>query len=134
MANKLLEIIETALRNSTEVGAIGNAFATTDAKRAKDLADISRELSVAYIAVRILQETPQFVHDCPECTFLGREVNTADAVDYYICSTHSLAQVVIARYSSNRWNYLSTIVRLASDHPVLSEPLRRARVMGLVKD
>jgi len=63
---------------------------------------------------------PQFVHDCPDCTFLGCH----DKFDLYHCRQHGIP-TVIARYGSDGPEYISG---MNVKHPALIEAKKRAMV------
>ena len=71
--------------------------------------------------------TPQYVHDCGTCTFLGTHGrNTGREADLYFCSVEP---TVVARYSDDEPDYISGI-EAAPHSPALREALTRARSWG----
>lgn len=76
-------------------------------------------------AEAIADDTPQYEHDCPACTFLGR----MGLVDLYHCAQRGMP-TVIARHSSNGPDYVSGMP-LADHVPELGEARERARARGL---
>jgi hypothetical protein len=81
-----------------------------------------------------MDDTPQFVHDCKECVFLGRfnavDENTYNHVDYdlYFCKKGNHT-TVIARYGDKEWEYSSGIMFHTDE---LTEAKRRAKEKGLI--
>lgn len=85
-----------------------------------------------------VQNSPQFIHDCEACTFLGRYYGKnyeGDAelrhADLYHCSGEP---TVIARFSSDGPDYSSGMVFTEGPGPTLAslvEARRRAEEMGL---
>jgi hypothetical protein len=71
-------------------------------------------------------DTPQFVHDCKECVFLGRY---KDNYDLYFCSKHGHI-TVIGRFGNEGWEYSSGIHN--SLLPELVEAKRRAKEKDLI--
>ena len=73
-------------------------------------------------------EKPLYVHDCAQCTFLGRFDWTGDTYDLYFCPQVEFPTVV-ARYGDEGWEYTSG---MRSDHPALAEARARAEKAGLM--
>lgn len=79
---------------------------------------------------------PKFTHDCDACVFLGRFADDTkqhfqDEVihpcDLYICKNS-----IIARYSSEGGDYVSSALPYAIHNKVLQEAIRRACERGIL--
>lgn len=71
---------------------------------------------------------PRYVHDCKQCTFLGRYLGP-DNVDLYHCMQDKSQPTVIARHSSEPSDYESGLS--CYWHFSLREAKRRAQKRGL---
>jgi len=58
-------------------------------------------------------EEPQFKHDCDQCTYLGRDINTDDHsdVDMYFCPQNGMPTIIM-RYGDNGSDYASAPVQV----------------------
>lgn len=68
---------------------------------------------------------PEYEHDCPNCTFLGKFEDDEVIFDLYYCGNPM--QTVVARYSDDGPKYVSGIsVAKSNLEPSLTEALKRA--------
>ena len=72
--------------------------------------------------------SPRYRHDCPICTFLGRE---HDFDLYYCGGAEGGLETVLARFSSEGQRYKSGLSFVGHD-PELTEAYKRAKDKGLI--
>ncbi len=79
-------------------------------------------------------ETPQFVHDCDRCVFLGRYQH-GDGVNYdlYYADHGGLPDTVIARFGDEGSEYQSGLSFADGTLAELTEAKRRAIEKGLMQ-
>jgi hypothetical protein len=75
------------------------------------------------------KQKPRFIHDCKNCIFLGRH----HEYDLYFCA-QDFSDTVIARYSDNGPDYLSSLKMMVVSNSVLLVAKKRAIKMGLLID
>ena len=68
---------------------------------------------------------PKYLHDCPDCIFLGH----ADLHDLYYCPKH---QMLRARYDHDELDCLSTSLK-GYRGPILEKAYQLARAKGLLR-
>ena len=83
-------------------------------------------------------ETPQYIHNCDNCHYLGRCLcrcecgcESGKEADLYYCPQGSLP-TVIARFSDYGPDYISGLYSVESS-PLLKEAYNRAVKAGLIK-
>ena len=72
------------------------------------------------------QVTPTYLHDCPQCVFLGRH----NGQDLYFCD--QTIPTVVARFGDEGSEYTSSM-EMVEHYPELKAALRLAIERGLVR-
>lgn len=113
-----------------------------DSVRPMDKRKYDKEFDRIFRKTKAVEETPQFVHDCKHCKFLGR-FKEGDKVllcagesgdyDLYFCKdgNRNLSSV-IARYGDDPSSYISGL-HGSQFSPCLAEGVKRAFTKGYLK-
>jgi hypothetical protein len=76
-------------------------------------------------------DTPQFTHDCTNCTFLGRYEHEGKPHDLYYCGQAVHWPTVVARSGDDGPDYCSGMIFAEQGIQPYAEALRRAVERGL---